>query len=85
TNTELMNGESPSTVTVLAEDEWGLTFQLPVESVRRVPNFDWLTQIVAVLPNEMMGAKDVRVSFNLRGASSNKASIKVVSTANRTL
>jgi hypothetical protein len=68
-NTQLMEGESLSTVTVLAEDERGIKFQLPVDSVRRVPNFDWLTQIVVRLPNELIGARNVRVSFNLRGAS----------------
>jgi hypothetical protein len=82
-NTQLMEGESLSTVTVLAEDERGIKFQLPVDSVRRVPNFDWLTQIVVRLPNELIGARNVRVSFNLRGASSNTAALKVISDANR--
>lgn len=82
-NTELREGESESTVTVLAEDEWGIKFQMPVISVRRVPNFDWLTQIVVRLPHELAGARDISVSFNLRGASSNKAAIKIVSTENR--
>jgi hypothetical protein len=82
-NAQLNDGESVSTVTVLAEDEWGIKFQLPVESVRRVQNFDWLMQIVVRLPNEIMGARDVGISFNLRGASSNKANIKLVPLANR--
>ena len=83
TNTDLMAGESTSTVTILAEDELGLKFQMPVESVRRVPNVDGLTQIVVRIPNELIGARNVGVSFNLRGASSNKAAIKVISNENR--
>ena len=79
TNTELMAGESNATVTVLAEDDRGLKFQLPVDSVHPVPNFDWLTQIVVRLPNELIGATNVRISFNLRGASSNQAAINLIS------
>jgi len=79
---ELAQGESADAVTVLAEDERrGVTFQMPVEHVGRVPNLDWLTQIVVRLPSEMTGARDVRVSFNLRGAASNKADIKLASPA----
>jgi hypothetical protein len=77
-NTELLEGESTSTVTVLAEDERGIKFQLPVDSVRRVPDFDWLTQIVVRLPSELTGARNVRVGFNLRGASSNQAGLNVI-------
>lgn len=77
TNTELMAGESTSTVTVLAEDEWGLKFQMPVDSVRRVPKAEGLTQIVVRMPHELVGARDVGVSFNLRGASSNKAAFNL--------
>ena len=79
TNAQLREGETASTVTVLAEDARGLKFQLPVDSVRAVPNFEWLTQIVVRLPNELIGASNVRVSFNLRGASSNQAAINLVS------
>lgn len=65
--------------TTFAEDDRGLKFQLPVDSVHRVPDFDWLTQIVVRLPNELIGASNVRVSFNLRGASSNQAAINLIS------
>lgn len=75
-NSALAPGESNSAITVLAEDERGIVFQLPVESVAQVPNLDWLTQIVVRLPNELQGGKNVRVSFNLRGATSSKAGIK---------
>lgn len=35
------------------------------------------------LPNELLGARNVRVSFNLRGASSKPATLKVISSENR--
>lgn len=74
----LAPGESLSAMTILAEDERGIVFQLPVEYVAQVPNFDWLTQIVVRLPNELQGANGVHLSFNLRGAQSNKAGVKLV-------
>ena len=46
TNIELLEGESASTLTMLAKDEWGLKFQMPVDSLRRVSNVDGLTQTV---------------------------------------
>jgi hypothetical protein len=76
-NVELTLGESASAVTALAEDARGIVFQLPVEYVGQVPNLDWLTQMVVRMPAELEGARDVRVSFNLRGATSNKAGLRV--------
>jgi hypothetical protein len=76
-NIELLSGEDASTLTVQAEDAQGRVYTLPVEYVGKVPSFDWLTQIVVKLPDEVNGADRVLVSVSLRGAVSNKASISI--------
>jgi hypothetical protein len=76
-NVELQPGEGATAVTAQAEDAQGRVFQLPVEYVGRVRDFDWLTQIVVRLPDELAGAGDVLVSFTVRGVTSNRAVVSV--------
>lgn len=76
-NIELLPGEDASDVTARAEDVQGRVSPLIVENVRKVPGFDWLTQVVVKLPDELDGAGDVQVSISLRGLVSNKAVITV--------
>jgi hypothetical protein len=42
-----------------------------------VPGYDWLTQVVVKLPDELGSAVEVSVSINFRSATSNKVLIKV--------
>ena len=74
---ELQPVEGATAVTAQAEDAQGRVHQLPVEYVGRVRDFDWLTQIVVRLPDELAGAGDVLVSFTVRGTTSNRAVISV--------
>jgi hypothetical protein len=76
-NLELLPGEDSSAVTVQAEDSSHRIYSLPVEYVGTVPNFDWMTQIVVKLPDEIANAGDVWVSISLRSAASNKALVSV--------
>jgi hypothetical protein len=76
-NIELLPGEDASTLIVRAEDAQGRVYMLPVEFVGKVPNFDWLTQIVVKLPDEVGSADAVRVSISLRGVISNKATMAI--------
>lgn len=76
-NVELMPGENSSAVTAQAEDALHHIYPLPVEFVGKVPNFNWLTQIIVKLPDDLPNNQDVSVSFNLRGVTSNKALIKI--------
>jgi hypothetical protein len=69
-------GEDLSTLTAQAEDGQN-TYPLKVEYVGKVPNFSWLTQIVARLPDNVGGAKDVLVSINWRGTVSNKVVVGI--------
>jgi hypothetical protein len=74
---ELNQGESLSNVTAQAEDSLHQTYNLPVESVRRVPGQDWLSQVVVKLPDGISNAVEVWVTIKVRGSGSNKVLIKV--------
>ena len=77
THVNLTPGENTSVVTAQAEDSQNRVFPLTVESVGKVPRFNWLTQVVVKLPDELADAGEVRVGINLRGVSSNKAPLRV--------
>jgi len=76
-NLELKAGEDVSAITVQAEDSQHRTYALPVESAGVVPNFTWITQVTAKLPDELSGAGDVWVSVSLHGVVSNRALIRI--------
>jgi hypothetical protein len=63
-------------ITVQAEDAQHVVHQLPLEFVGQVPNFDWLSQLVVKLPDDL-GVGDFMVSFILRGVTSNKGVITI--------
>lgn len=74
---ELGQGEGVSSVTAQAEDSQQMTYALTVEYVGKVPNFDWLTQVVIKLPAEVEIAGDLWVSIKVRGVVSNRALISI--------
>ena len=76
TNVDLMPGENVSAVAAQLEDAHNI-YPLEVEFVGKVPNFEWLTQVVVKLPGEIADAGDVRVSIRLRGMVSNKVIVKI--------
>ncbi|MFL6231263.1 MAG: hypothetical protein ACJ741_21020 [Pyrinomonadaceae bacterium] len=78
-NVRLLAGEDASVVTARAEDSQHRLFPLAVEFVGKLPNFEWLTQVNVLLPAELEGAGDVRVSVSVRGAESNGALVSVAS------
>lgn len=63
--------------TAQAEDAQNRTYPLTVEFVGTVPGYDWLTQIIVILPPELANAGEVRVHINVRGTNSNKASLNI--------
>jgi hypothetical protein len=75
-NVELLSGENSSVVTARAEDTQG-SYPLTVESVRKVPNFSWLTQVVVRLPDQLANKNEVLVSITLRQIASNKALVRL--------
>ena len=78
---QLKPGENASAITAEA-DVSGTVIPLTVESVRTVPGFDWLTQVVVKFPDQFStgggGEVDAKISIHLRGATSNQAVVTIV-------
>lgn len=77
TDMELPAGESSSAVTAQAEDTRHNIYPLTIEYIGKVPNFDWLTQIIVKPPDELKDRGDVWININLRGSLSNKALVNL--------
>ena len=76
-NLDLHGGENLSVITVQAEDANLRIYPLTVEYVGRVPQFDWLSQLIVKLPDEIANAGEVRVYVTLRGVRSNKVLVNI--------
>lgn len=76
-NMDLLPGETASAMTAKARDSKSRIYNLNVEFVGKVPGLDWLTQVVAKLPDELAQAGDVWVSVSLRGQTSNEVLFKI--------
>jgi beta-glucanase (GH16 family) len=74
-NLDLHPGDGPSTVTAQADDGKGHTFPLAVEWIGRLPSFDWITVVIAKLPDELIGADHALISVTANSQSSNQVSI----------
>ena len=77
TNIELGHGESLSTVTAQAEDSQQRVFPLTVEYVGKVPNHDWLTQVIVKVPVDSESAGDIWISIHVGNLVSNKVLISI--------
>ena len=78
TGIELNSSETSSSVLVQLEDTQNRIYPLVVEDVRKVPNLDWLTQIVVKLPDSIEVEGDFRISLTFRGVTGNKPLIRIV-------
>jgi uncharacterized protein (TIGR03437 family) len=76
-NARLLPGDAPSVVTVIAEDSDHRTYPLTVEYVGKVPLFDWLTQVVVRLPDQIFKGGDHQITVEIRGEKSNAALINI--------
>jgi beta-glucanase (GH16 family) len=76
-NLDLQPGDGPSTVTAQADDGKGHTFPLNVEWVGRLPNFDWITVVVARLPDDLLSVDQALVTLTAHGQSSNQVSVSL--------
>jgi endonuclease/exonuclease/phosphatase family metal-dependent hydrolase len=77
TNLELLAGETKSSVSVRAKDSRGISYDLSVEQVNKVPNFTWLSEVVVKLPDDSTIAGDLVVTVGLRGGVSNAARVGI--------
>jgi hypothetical protein len=77
TGLNLLPGEDASAVTAEAEDSQHRIYPLQVEYVGKVPGFDWLTQIIVKLPDEIRNVGDVLVSIKLHSVGTNKVLVGI--------
>ena len=76
-NLDLLAGETASSVSVHARDSRGITFELAVEQVLKVPNFSWLSTVIVRLPDDRTINGDLFVTVGIRGGSSNTAKVGI--------
>lgn len=74
----LLPGDTASNVTVLAEDNEGRSYNLPVEFIGPLLGVAETTQVVVRLPDSVEGApRDLWVKVSVRGPASNRAFIAI--------
>jgi len=76
-NLDLQPGENASSVTARLEDASFKTYPLTVETIARLPGFEWVTQVIVRLPDDTPNTQTLFVSVTLRGQTSNKARIRM--------
>jgi glucose/arabinose dehydrogenase len=76
TNLDLLPGDTSSSVTARAEDAQMNVYPMSVEFVGKVPGYDWLTEVIVRLPDNLPAGQDVLVSVTLHGQTSNKVRIR---------
>jgi hypothetical protein len=74
-NLVLASGDSFSSVSAKAEDAQHNFYPLTIEFIGKTSQYDWLTQIVIKLPDNVGNVTALWVNINYRGAASNKARI----------
>jgi hypothetical protein len=76
-NLDLQPGDGPSLVAAQADDGKGHTFPLAVEWIGRLPGFDWITVVIAKLPDDLLGANQAVISVTAHNQSSNQVSVSI--------
>jgi len=76
-NIDFLLEDDSSIVTAQVQDLQGNTFSLPVEAVVKVPSFNWITQVIVRLPDQLANLNQVTVTVNCRGQTSNPAIIQL--------
>jgi beta-glucanase (GH16 family) len=76
-NLDLQPGEGPEIVAVQAADGVGNTHPLVVEWVGRLPGFDWITVVIAKLPDQLANNGQALIAINVRNQLSNKVMISL--------
>ena len=76
-NLDLQPGDGPAIVTAQADDGKGHTYPLAVEYIGRLPSFDWITVVIAKLPDELIGAGQALISVTAHSQTSNQVSVSI--------
>ncbi|MFN2577604.1 MAG: PQQ-dependent sugar dehydrogenase [Pyrinomonadaceae bacterium] len=77
TNLGLAAGEDASFVSARAEDAQMNVYPLTVEYVGAVPGFNWLSEVVMVLPGNLPSGQSVLISITWHTQTTNKARIRI--------
>jgi len=77
TNLDLLPGDTSTAVTARAEDAQTNVYPMSVEFVGKVPGYDWLSEVIVRLPDNLSTGQDVWVSVTLHGQTSNKVRIRI--------
>lgn len=76
-NLALLPGETAAAVTAEAEDGTHTRYALSVEYVGTVPGFDWLSQVVLRLNDNLGDVGDVLIGITFHGATSNRVRVGI--------
>jgi beta-glucanase (GH16 family) len=76
-NLDLQPGDGPAIVAAQADDGKGNTYPLTVEWVGRLPNFDWITAIVARLPDALPNTNQALISVMAHNQTSNQVLVSI--------
>jgi len=74
---KLLPGDNASAITATAEDSQGTIRPLEVEFAGKVPTYDWLSQVVLKLNDQITIVGDVKIKITLHGATSNTVLVGV--------
>ena len=73
---ELFSGETLSVISAQGIDQSQVSYNLPVEDLRKVPGAPWLTQLTVMLPGDLAPGV-LTVSVTARGKASNSATFRI--------
>ncbi len=76
-NLDLEPGDGPSIVAARADDGNGHTYPLTVEWIGRLPSFDWITVVIAKLPDELLSTNQALISVTAHNQTSNPVSVSI--------
>lgn len=77
TNLNFLPGETVSSVSARATDTRGVSYDLAVEQVTKVPGFAWLSEITVRLPDDQSINGDLLVTLSMRSAVSNAVRVGI--------
>jgi beta-glucanase (GH16 family) len=76
-NLDLQPGDGPAIVAAQVDDGKGNSYPLTVEWVGRLPNFDWITAIVARLPDALPNTNQALISVMAHNQTSNQVLVSI--------
>jgi beta-glucanase (GH16 family) len=76
-NLDLQLGDGPSIVAAQADDGKGHTYPLTVEWIGRLPSLDWITVVIAKLPDDLANSNQALISITAHDQSSDPVLISI--------